>query len=763
MNKRLLLIFLASIFVFNVYAAPVPPATNKDGSLVSGNLQPNFDPSNGVLPFPHNLFFPTAPPIDLTIGIPGGDDSDYTNPVSALNSLDGFSTTEKWIATFSADLGGFPAVIVPGQIDPASVVPGQSVRVFEVTTLSYSYVVVTGIVRELTPGVEFVAVAPGGGVLAIVPTQPLKQLTDYMAVLTNDIHDVNGNDATPSTIYNLTKRRTPWVDENGNSTYPLLPDATAQALEPLRQLTMSMELSAASAGVNPDDIIMAWPVHTQSITPTLKLMRSIAQPADTIIAPTPFSTADIGLFGLADISIGVITLPYFSGIPSATNPVAPLTDFWKAEPGAYIPPFDQIPFLDPTSTNITVANPFPLPTGTQTVPLIITVPNENSGFTKPEGGWPVVVYLHGLTRNRTDMLAIADSVAKTGRVFVSMDQPLHGIVPDLIDPPELAAFYIENTPFAPIANERTFDADYWNNTTGAPGPDGNIDPSGLSAFNLANLQATRDNVRQAEHDWSILMLSLQNMDLDGDTIPDLNAFDVSLVSHSGGGFLAVTVAAIEPIVSRLYINATGGGMMRSLNGGHFGPDYVQPFLSAAAGIEVGTPEFEQYLLVAQTLLDSGDSINWGADTAAKMPVIHNEVLGDGTVPNVIPGAPLAGNEALNRVMGLSSYSTTQMNPDGLLGIARFLQPADHESLFRPIYPAVTAEMQGQMASFFASGGTAVQVGDPSLLLPVAETEAEEPGDSAVASDNNRGGRAGPGISRTQPVNSARDRGVNDHD
>jgi hypothetical protein len=344
-----------------------------------------------------------------------------------------------------------------------------------------------------------------------------------------------------------------------------------------------------------------------------------------------------------------------------------------------------------------------------------------------------------------------------------MDQPRHGIVPDLNFPPEFAAFYVGNTPFAPIAHERTFDGDYWNNDTGAPGPDGKTDPSGRSSFNLANLQATRDNVRQAEHDWSILTLSVQNMSIDGDTTPDLNPFDLSLVSHSAGGFLAIPYAAVEPTVSRMYVNATGGGMMRSLNGGHFGPDFVQPFLSALAGIEVGTPEFEQYLLVAQTLLDSGDSINWATDVAAKIPFIHNEVLEDGTVPNVVPGAPLSGSEALNRVMGLTSYSTTQMNPDGLLGVSRFLQPADHESLFRPIFPAVTAEMQGQMASFIASAGTAVVVGDPSLLLPTAATEAEEPGESAVASDNNRGGRAGPGISRTQPVISARDRGVNDHD
>ena len=171
---------------------------------------------------------------------------------------------------------------------------------------------------------------------------------------------------------------------------------------------------------------------------------------------------------------------------------------------------------------------------------------------------------------------------------------------------------------------------------------------------------------------------------------------------------------------------------------------------------MGTPEFEQYLLVAQTVIDSGDSINWATDVAAKMPFIHNEVLGDDTVPNVVPFAPLAGSEALNRVMGLSSYSSTQMNPDGLLGIARFLQPADHQSLLNPIYPAVTAEMQGQMASFIGSAGTTVVVGNPSLLLPVAAIEAEGYEESAVATDDTVSNRAGQALRRTQPVNPARD-------
>lgn len=737
MNNRLFLALFTSFFILSAQADPVPPATNKDGSPVSGILEAAFnpDPTNPVLPLPTNLVYPTSPPIDLTLDIPTPDPTDLTDPLVAINSLDGYSTTEKWVTTFTGTPVGLGNPPPPGEIDPASVVPGQSVRVFEVTTLGYPYLAVTGIVRELIPLAEFSAVSSAGGVLAIVPTAPLKEYTTYMAVVTNDINDMDGNDATPSQSYNLTKQRTPLVDERGNSTIPLLPDANAQGLEPLRKITLSMELAAASAGVNPADIVLSWTVHTQSITPTLKLLRSIAEPAPTTIAPTPATTP----FGRANIHIGIITLPYYCGIPSLDNLIAPLTDFWKAEPGGYIPPFDQLGFLDPNSTNITIANPFPVPTGMQTIPLLLTVPNETSGFTKPDTGWPVTIYLPGVQRNRTDMLAIADAIASTGRVVISMDIPLHGVVPDVA--PELAPFYIENTPFADVANERTFDADYWNNETGAFGPDGVMDASGRSAINLANLRATRDILRQTEVDLSILALSVQNMSVDGDASPDLDPFGISLVSHSGGGFVAVPMAALEPFITHVYLNATGGGIMRSFEAGSFGELYVQPFLSAFAGVEPGTPEYEQFLLAAQTVFDSADGINWAAEVVARgIPVVHNQVIGDDTVPNLVLGAPLAGGEALNRVLGLQSYSSTQLNPDGLNGVARYLPPAVHSSLLVPSVLAVTIDMQGQMASFIGSGGTAVVVGDPSLLAPTEPQPAAAPGDSSVK--NSPGGNFG---------------------
>jgi hypothetical protein len=206
-------------------------------------------------------------------------------------------------------------------------------------------------------------------------------------------------------------------------------------------------------------------------------------------------------------------------------------------------------------------------------------------------------------------------------------------------------------------------------------------------------------------------------------------------------------------------------LIRSLNEGRFGEQIFRPFLSALAGLEPGTPEFEQYVLVAQTLVDSTDGGNWAAEIPAEMPIIHNQVIDDDTVPNTVPGAPLAGSEPMNRLLGLASYSSTQMNPDGLRGVARFLQPAEHGSWLSPTYPAVRAEMQGQTASFLASDGTAVVVGNPDLLEPTSApaAEAEEPRKSAEIADVKRNSKAGKGKSRIEPVHPTKDRGVNNHD
>ncbi len=685
-------------------AVPAPPATNTNGSPVTAIITARFDPATGVLPLPNNLLFSGS--TDLTLNPPVANPNNFGDPSVALSALDGWGTITPWSASFSAAL------------NPATIIPGQTVRWFEVNRSNAG--AVTGVIRELTPGVEYVAVLssvdPTNRTLVLVPLQPLEELKTYMVVLTNGLRDTAGNDVTPDQTYFLAKRTAPLVDAAGNSTDPLLPTATARALEPLRQLTNAQEASAAAAGVNRASIVLSWAATTQGVTIPLRALRSVAQPGATTVVPTGLTIAAAGLPPIADIFIGTIALPYYLTAPGGPNQLPPqtvLSTFWRANPGAYVPPFNALG-LSPTSTNVTFANPIPARTSTERVPLLMTVPNAASGQARPAAGWPVVIFGHGITRNRCDALAISATMASVGFAVIAMDHPLHGANPDVASD-ACGAFYIGNTPFGAVARERTFDVDLINNATGAPGPDGLRDPSGAHFINLASLLTSRDNLRQAQADLSVLTLSIPGIDLNGNGIGDLDGSRIFFVGQSLGAIIGTVFMTVEPNVSTGVLNVPGGGLAKMLDGSPtFGPR-IRAGLAAAAGLQPGTPAYEQFMLVAQTVLDSADPINYARSFVLTNRVLLQEVIGDQVVPNTVAGAPLSGTEPLIRIMGLTKIIATTQNPNGIRGFVRFIE-GDHGSLLSPAASlAATIEMQGQMASMIASGGTTVVVANESVI------------------------------------------------
>lgn len=703
-------------------AAPQPPATNTNGSYVSGIMTARFDPSNSVLPLPNNLLLQGSR--DLTLNAPVANPNNFSDPFVALNALDGFSTSAAWTTTFST------------AIAPSTLIPGQTVRVFEVQifTSGPAAGAVQSVVRELASPSEYVAAVAStdatGKTLAIVPTKPLEELKSYMAVLTKGITDTAGNNATPDLTYFLTKRTTPLSTGSGaacRSLDPLLTVAQACPLEPLRQLTGSVEAAAASRGVVRDDIVLSWVANTQGVSPALRAVRTLTRPGTTRFAPTGLTTAAAGLPPIADIYIGVIGLPYYLTAPGTGTPVAPptavLTGFWKAAPGAYAAPFNALG-LDPTSTNVTVANPIPVVTTTVTVPVLVTLPNAASGRTRPASGWPVAIFQHGVTRNRCDMLAISATMAQAGFAVVSIDQPLHGASPT--NPADSCRpFYIGATPFAALgARERTFEVDLINNATGAAGPDGVIDDSGAHSINLSSLLTSRDNIRQAVADLFTVTATIPNMDINGNSVPDFDGSRIVFVGQSLGSIVGSVFMALEPNVSTAVLNVPGGQIAYMLNGSPtFGPR-IRAGVAGAAGITTTNPAFPgvlgQFLLATQTVVDSADPINYARYSSNKR-ILLQEVIGGGTtlpdqvIPNVVAGAPLAGTEPLIAAMGLASISQTTANANGIRGAVRFIK-GDHGSLLSPAASAATSvEMQTQMAAMLVTGGTTVPVTDTSVI------------------------------------------------
>ena len=177
-----------------------------------------------------------------------------------------------------------------------------------------------------------------------------------------------------------------------------------------------------------------------------------------------------------------------------------------------------------TTTHLSRFNPVPVVQANPNIPLFVTVPNAASGRAKPAAGWPVVIFQHGLRGNRTQSAAIAAAYAAQGFVVAAIDIPLHGIT--------AAA-----NPLYQGALERTFNLDLVNNATGAPGPDGAIDPSGTHIINLTSLLTSRDNLRQAATDIAQLSVSLPGLDLDGDAVSDIDANRIHYSGISLGGIV----------------------------------------------------------------------------------------------------------------------------------------------------------------------------------------------------------------------------------
>src|SRR3546814_5166859 len=68
-----------------------------------------------------------------------------------------------------------------------------------------------------------------------------------------------------------------------------------------------------------------------------------------------------------------------------------------------------------------------LVTGVQTCSLPISTVLAINFLAMPADGWPVVIFQHGITGNRTQMIAIAPALAAAGFATVAIDLPLHGL------------------------------------------------------------------------------------------------------------------------------------------------------------------------------------------------------------------------------------------------------------------------------------------------------------------------------------------------
>ena len=705
-NKLVILALFASVLL----GCESEPDTDLQDSIVESTATSDFDLANSVIPFPNDLLF--AGSLDGTVNIPGT----LTAPQTAINALDGFSTVAPMTVGFT------------GEIDSDSL-SGNSIKLYEVIlsptaaprNQGGAAIVITA---ELIYGVDYVgsvsSVDTSGQTLAILPLKPLNPSSAYYVVITNSLKSDDGNAMGVSSSYALTKVTTPIIDA-GVSQVPTLTDAEAAALEPVRQLISTSEatLGAFDSALDTGDIILSWLFSTQSIGDVLTVVRGIAgTPAINNMTAFPADLFGMGAGvtpqGAANIFTADMTIPYYLTAPSVGNPTANLTEPWQAATA-----FGG-------ENNLTGANPLPAKTADLDIPLMITTPRDTVSFPAP---WKTVIFQHGITTNRTTILAVADAMAAAGFAVVAIDLPLHGV---------------DNTsPFYQAGNERTFDVDFATqdadgNITAAT-PDGTTDSSGLHYINLTNFLVQRDNLRQSVADLFALTAAIPTIDVDGggaDLSTGATAGEIYFLGHSLGAMTGATFIALETTVKDAVLVFGGTSLPKILDGSaSFSPTIVAGL--AANGVIKGTADYESFLGAAQTVVDAGDPVNYSTTAATGRGILGIEIVGgntspsDLTVPNTVPDgndtastvpAPLAGTEPSYVLMGLTQVNSDQAGAD-LHHSVKFVV-GNHGSLLDPSADdfndamtnlAVTTEIQMIAATFLASDGALVDITDDTLI------------------------------------------------
>ena len=661
-----------------------------------------FQPAQGIFPFPNDLYF--AGTVDGTINIQPANGL-IPNQVG-LNALDGWSTTAPIRIRFGGPLN-------------ATSFSAANIRVYQVT-VSNTNKAVTGFTRALTYGTEFTAglatdAGVGPTIMEIVPKVPLTPSSGttaagvgYLVLITNGVKMASGAAATADTDYATIKTAL----GNGPTYSPApcaaLPNAPMQGA---CGFTASHLTVANATGVTTPSIIMSFHFTTVATRDTMLALGATinASPAPAIaLAPPPpgvpasgipLNTINPALPSFAGARFGTVTVPYYSYIPSSTTDSAVLRTAWSAAVAVG------------GERNLTRFNPLPQLVANKAIPLLVIVPN---AVTKPVAGWPVIIFEHGITRDRSDAFALAQAFASQGWVIVAVDQPLHGITS-------------ATNPLYQVANEQTFNLDLVNNTTGATGSDGVIDSTGTHFINLTYPLASRDNLRQAVVNLLALTRALPNLDISGDTVGDIDPTRIAFVGQSLGSIAGITYGAALPAVvpvRSLALSVPGGGVAALLRDSPtFGPRIDAGL--AAQGLIRGTTLYAQYFRDVQNIVDAGDPLNFVTLSAQQRAVYFQQVVGGSGSPASLPDQVIP-NSATQRLID-AIVASGQPFPRASVGVpangdgyVNFIA-GTHGSLLSPgatpIEGLTTVEMQTEAVTFTLTPSNTINPVNATVVAP----------------------------------------------
>lgn len=295
------------------------------------------------------------------------------------------------------------------------------------------------------------------------------------------------------------------------------------------------------------------------------------------------------------------------------------------------------------------------------IPITIVLPKGSV----PAGGFPVVVFGHGLGGSRHDMLNLAEPLAKQGYAVVAIDLWGHGSRFNATD----AGNNLGTKP--DFTGDRAL-RDGFGDYTG---------PSSYLDFfeGFLNIGAIRDSIRQSTLDMArVAQLIQTNPSLAALAAPYSSTprFDPTRVAYLGqslGTIVGANLSAIEPSISLFVLNVAGGGLVDHIlpNSAYIG-DLALPFVEVLYGTEGTLDRFHPLVGVMQAIFDGADALTFARHALRDRFVIENErvgrrhvvcieAIGDEVMPNV-------ATEALARAYGLHVLKPNLDVPAGMLQV-----------------------------------------------------------------------------------------------
>lgn len=665
------------------------------------------DASAGAVPLPSDLLL--DPATNKIVNNPG-----FGALASGLATLDGFSTTAMILSNTTAPV--VAATVKTGVYlydlsNPAAPVRLKEVAETAPTFAGAAYVAEPFVLTKQADGTTpCTATDPAAGCFSTaiglqpatlfnasppLSVPPLKEGTEY-AVLVTDGVLVAGATPTPlqrSTLSSILLFDSALVDANGKSQIAGQTDATAGGLEKIRQGVGAAiaALHAEKPELTKANVVLGYTFRTQSISQTA--LQLAAAPYANAAAFVPVA--------------GSMTV-----VPEAAYP-APM-------PAVQEVLSVKIPTLDPIDRTTGALNPTTTAWTPTALNALVVVPQAATGA-------PLVVFQHGITRNKGDVLAIANTLAAAGFVVAAIDFPLHG---------DRALCTADAECTCPAGATGCTATCTLFGATALPGDAAPVglcsggsvaDPaiSGRSFVSL-NLFRTRDALRQQILDTSALILALAPLGVpSNDLAAELAAKGVTIdptkvywVGQSLGGIMGTLATASNPRISRAVLNVPGGTLTDVFaNSPSFSTAVGQLLANVPAPlgpITPGSANYLKFIQISKLILDGADPINFAphmtnADTtwanllvppqpSTPQPrqtaknVFGQYAVCDQTIPNTY-NLTLFSTAGLTSGAGPNPYSSYSVTAAGTPGACTATNP--HGFLLSPVSGELNVTVAGQ--------------------------------------------------------------------